>query len=74
MSLENMLLALSKHGNPFLHNHRDGTWSCKVDMHVSAAGVGFEIRSDFTHRSPNTAVKQTLDRMIETLAKYGVHI
>lgn len=74
LSLEDMLLAIAKHGKPFLHNHDDGTWSCKTSMHVSSVGVSFEVRSDFTHKSPYSAVKQTLDRMIETLSKYGVRV
>lgn len=73
-SLEGMLLSIAKHGKPFLHNHDDGTWSCKTSMHVSSVGVSFEVRSDFTHKDPYSAVKQTLERMIETLSKYGVKV
>lgn len=72
--LEGLLLTIAKHGNVRLNQFADGTWSCVCQMRVNSAGVSFEIKSDFNHKTPTDATRLCLFRITETLATYGVSV
>jgi len=71
-SLESMLAEMQRSGKPVLGMYGDdGTWSCKVCMHVAAVGAEFTVRSDYKHLSPMDAAAECLERMRAVLAKAG---
>jgi len=72
--LEGLLLTIAKHGKVRLNQFADGTWVCTCEMRVNSAGVTFEIKSDFNHKTPTEAAMLCLFRITETLAKYGVAV
>lgn len=74
LSLEELLFILARHGKPRVSQFDDGTWNCTVNMRVASQGVTFEIKSDFNQKTPSEAAMQCLNRMIETLNKYGVNV
>lgn len=61
--LDVILTCLSKFGRPNLYNYKDGTWSCGVDMFVTAKGVSFEVKSDNDIGSPKLAAMQCVERI-----------
>ena len=67
--LNELLLQFQQRGLPQLHCFNDGTWTCLIKIHTAAPGTSFEIKSDYTHRSPLEAALQCQERMIEALSK-----
>ena len=53
LSLEEILVALCRAGNPRCSKMKSHGWMASCEMHVSAAGTTFEVRSEFTHKTPN---------------------
>lgn len=65
---EEKLVWLCRFGQPAVRNMGDG-WFAKVEMHVSAQGASFDIKSDFSMQTPAAAVEQLIERMLEALAR-----
>jgi hypothetical protein len=72
LGLEEMLVALCAFGEPSVRR-MGGGWCSSIDMHVSGEGATFKVRSEFDHASASEAVMVCLNRVRETLSKYGVH-
>lgn len=70
-SLEDVLLELAKWGCPYLHCHRDGEWSARVDANITPLGAKFEVRSEFTHKTPMTAALQCRERLLAAVKTIG---
>jgi hypothetical protein len=60
--LESALIALSKFGKPHCGLFDSG-WLCNVDMHVTATGASFTVRSEFGHPSPMAAALECTQRV-----------
>lgn len=67
LSLEELLLQLSKFGKPRVSHTGDG-WYAALEMYVGREGVDFKIASDFGAPSPLRAVEQCAQRMKKALA------
>jgi len=65
---EDKLVWLCRFGQPRVSNGGDG-WNACIEMHVSAQGAKFEIRSDWKMCSPSAAVDMLIQRMLEALAR-----
>ncbi len=65
-SLEDLLAALATFGKPRVSLQTRG-WHACVEMHVSAAGVSFEVKSDFDHKTPSAAARQCAERVLAAL-------
>lgn len=70
VTLEQMLLALTKYGKPHLSHDGDG-WYCAVAMYVSSAGVNFKVASEFGRSSPMAAAQQCAQRLDKALSDIG---
>lgn len=70
-SLEELLLAIARYGEPSLLRTKSGWW-CYVNMHVTSKGASFEIKSEPNHGSPTAAAQQCLERIGATLADFAV--
>lgn len=68
--LETILAKLAQHGRPSLSLFDSG-WCCTTDMHVSAAGASFKVRSDFGLASPIQAAAQCAERIDAMLRGSG---
>jgi hypothetical protein len=69
VSLEILLLALTKFGLPRLSMMTDG-WYCEVGMNTNSDGVSFTVKSDFYLATPRMAVMQCssrIDQAIKTI-------
>jgi len=70
MTLEQVLYELARYGQPYVMVSSSGWWS-GVDMHVSAQGTTFKIRSDMGHKSPLDAALQCLEPVKQALQGMG---
>lgn len=68
---EGILMDLAKWGRPSLMQHRDGLWSCGVEVNVTPVGAKFDVRSDFNHASPREAAVVCRDRLHKALDAFG---
>jgi hypothetical protein len=66
-SLGELLRNLQGYGKPRVGLFNNG-WHVSVDMYVTSKGASFEIKSDFTHDTPEEAAQVCLHRVHETLA------
>lgn len=71
VSLEEMLLSLSKYGCPRVSQFSDGEWYCGIEMHINAIGAKFEVRSGFKHRTPTEAAIECCERVDAVLKDIG---
>jgi hypothetical protein len=69
-NLEDALENLCRVGKPRVSRMDDG-WVCAVDMHVSAAGTEFKIRSEFDCGTPFEAAQQCTERVVATLRQWA---
>ena len=67
--MEDELIDLCRYGKPRISLMSNG-WLCTVDMHVASNGTSFEIKSDYDCKKPSEAIRQTKERIIETLKMY----
>jgi hypothetical protein len=65
---EDKLIWLCKFGQPRVSNTGNG-WYASIEMHVSAQGAKFEIRSEFGCATPSVAADMLIQRMLEALAR-----
>lgn len=70
MTLEQILDELARYGQPAVRMSDRGWWS-GIDMHVSAQGATFNVRSDGGHKSAVAAAAECLERVRQTLSKVG---
>lgn len=70
MTLEQILEELSRYGQPHVTMSDRGWWSA-IDMHVSAKGATFNIRSASGHKSAWAAAAECLERVRQTLSEVG---
>ena len=70
-SLEDILLDLARWGCPYVHCHRDGEWSVKVDANITPLGAKFEVRSEFSCKTPTQAALQCRERLLEAVKMIG---
>lgn len=68
--LQELLLGLQKFGHPRLHC-LSGGWYCVIEMHTTADGAEFTVRSDFSQLSPLAAALQCRERMQAALRLTG---
>ena len=68
ITIEVLLEYLCKFGLPRLGRH-DGGWYAHVDMFVTGAGVSFEIKSGFKHKTPQIALVICAERLDNALKK-----
>lgn len=68
MTLEDMLREMECYGRPRVGKYGD-TWACSLEMFVSGAGVHFEVKSDYDHKTASDAATVCLDRMRDVLRK-----
>jgi hypothetical protein len=66
------LLWTQRFGEISVRRMRDG-WYAGIDMHVSGEGAAFSVRSDFNHARQGEALDVCIQRMLDTLSKYGVN-
>lgn len=71
--LSDILIEMCKYGKPRL-SRRDDTWYCCCDMHVASQGVTFEVSSSFKEPTPLVAAQVCMQRIQETMKKYGVTV
>ena len=69
--LEDIIMDLAKWGRPSLMQHRDGDWSCGVEVNVTPVGAKFDVRSDFKHGTPSEAAAVCRDRLLKALDALG---
>lgn len=70
-SLEELLDEMCKYGKPRL-SRTDAAWVCTCEMHVASEGATFEVRSTFKEPTALIAAQVCMQRIKETLSKYGV--
>ena len=70
-TIEEGLEKLCRFGRPRLSQMDDGCWLCALDMFVQGVGVEFKIRSDYKLTDPRSPIIQALERVYDTLAKFG---
>lgn len=68
MSLEELLIALSKFGKVRVSYLGDG-WYASIDLFVPGEGVDFKIASDFKNPSPRSALNEMRARMEEAFSR-----
>jgi hypothetical protein len=69
-TLDESLVELSMFGQPRLGIYNsDMTWHCSVDMFVTGQGIKFEIKSEFSHKTPMEATRVCIQRVHEALSK-----
>jgi hypothetical protein len=69
-TLDEALVDLCRYGKPKL-SMMDGGWYCWIQMHVAAQGATFEIKSEFGHASPSSAVHECRERILTTIEQLG---
>ncbi len=67
VTLDQILLALARHGRTRIGQYNSSNWHCTVEMHVAAAGVSFEVKSSFDHTSPISAARECAERVAAAL-------
>lgn len=65
-----VLERLGKYGDPTLTKRSRGWW-CYIDIHVTAVGAKFEIKSESDHKSPAHAALECESRMMTALRAIG---
>jgi len=60
--LNDRLVALNKYGLPWLSNTGRG-WHARVELFTSSTGTNVDVKSDFGHPSPDSAVTQLEQRL-----------
>ena len=70
-TLEDVLMELAKWGCPRLHCHRDGEWSAMVDANITPLGAKFEVRSEFSCKTPTQAALQCRERLLAAVKTIG---
>lgn len=68
--IASVLERLSKYGDPTLTKISRGWW-CYIDIHVTAVGAKFEIKSESDHKSPAHAALECESRMMTSLRSIG---
>lgn len=71
IGLSERLVWLKRFGRPRVSCFKDGAWGATIEMHVSAKGATFDIKSDFDCATPDAAIDQAIERMLDTLSKIG---
>ena len=72
-TVEDKLLYLKHWGDVSVSWMKDG-WYGRVSMNVNAAGVQFEVKSNFDHKSPGDALDVVITRMRDALKQLGVDV
>lgn len=60
--LEDALAELVKYGDPSIRLMSRG-WYCGIEMHHSALGASFDVRSEYDHKTPMDAARQCIERV-----------
>jgi hypothetical protein len=68
--IASVLDRLAKYGNPTLIKGSRGWWCC-IDIHVTAVGAKFEIKSESDHKFPAHAALECESRMMTALRAIG---
>lgn len=66
-SLSERLEWLCRFGLPRVSRLEQG-WYAVIAMNTTAIGASFDVKSDFSHKSPDAAVAQLIERMLAALA------
>lgn len=71
-TLSNQLLALSKVGAPTLRwSSTFESWHAKIDMFTSVTGTSIEVKSEYNHKTADSAVAELHERVVTTLRFLG---
>lgn len=65
-TVEECLIEMEKYGYPRIGKFKSG-WHSHIEVFVTGAGVDFEVKSQFSHATPASAVNQCYDRLIKAL-------
>lgn len=67
-SFRDKLVWLTRFGKPRLVVIDEG-WHASIEMHVASVGASFTVRSEFDMSTPEAAIDQCIQRMLDSLAK-----
>lgn len=71
VSLEELVVALSRYGRPHIMLHDDEYWSCSAKLRTNTPGATFDVKSAFNkHRDMRGAVEECLTKAVEAVAKF----
>lgn len=65
--LSERLQWLRRYGQPRLHFMSDG-WHARIEMNTNTTGAEFQVKSEFSHATPDAAVAVLIERMLHALA------
>ena len=68
-SLEELLIHLCKWGKPRLARMSKG-WYCVLEVFVTPAGVSFDVKTEFDHKTPHDAACQCYDRLLKAIEEF----
>lgn len=68
--LNEQLIALARYGKPRLGMYSQG-WCATVEMNTNTTGTSFEVKSEFGHKTPATAVAECIERVHTALKALG---
>lgn len=68
MSLETILIMLSKFGRIRLGQYATEKWHCQACLHVTVAGAKFDVDSTFNHDTPVSAARECAERVVLAMA------
>lgn len=69
--LQSVLLELARYGKPRVGMYIDRGWHCSMDVCITPIGAKFEVRSDFTHKTPIEAAIACRDRLMAAIKHLG---
>ena len=64
--LEEILLELSRYGQPRLRKMSDG-WYCSIEVFVTGKGVEFKVSSDFDDKAPKDAAVKCYELLLKAI-------
>ena len=69
--LQGVLLELAKWGQPRVGQFKDGEWHCTVDANITPLGAKFEVRSEYSCKTPTEAALQCRERLLAAVKTIG---
>lgn len=71
VDLHQLLLNIAQWGEVSMFRLKGG-WFCKLEMHVELLGTSIDVRSEFGHKDPSSAVLQCQERAIALRKTQGL--
>lgn len=69
MNSDDILLALTRYGRPYVFCATDMTWSASLTCNTTTEGANFETKSGFNHPTPLAALSELLRRTEVAMAQ-----